>query len=249
MTERLADRTGWVVSIVMHGILVLVFLLSRLELKPFILDFTNIAFAPAADIEMGGGTVLPAFGGAEPLIELPRRPMLDETSPLLRLPERERRIPEAPAPVEKPELELPKSVLQGQREELPVTSPGQRERAKFKSLPISDELLTGTKPDALADRLASDEMFSIDWEGPAREKVGGRLPEFPPGVQKAATVRIDFKVAPDGSVVYTAVKTKGLPELEKVALEALRTWRFNPLDKSLPQENQTGVITFIFKLK
>jgi len=247
--ERLYDRTGWTVSIILHGLLVLVFLLSRLELQPFILDFTTIAFEPLTTVETGGGAVLPTFNGGEPLIELPRRPMLDDTSPLLRLPDRERQAVEAPALVDKPDLVAHRPILQGQREELPTAAPGLRERADFRPLPISDEILTGTSPDALSDRLVGDEMFSIEWEGSAREKLSGRLPEFPPGVQKAATVRIDFKVAPDGSVIWTAVETKGLPELEKVSLEALRTWRFNPLDRSMPQVNQSGMVTFVFKLK
>jgi TonB family protein len=114
---------------------------------------------------------------------------------------------------------------------------------------VNDAWLEGDRQAAISGKLAGDDMFSIAWEGPVRVKVSGALPEFPPGVNRAATVKLSFEVAPDGSVTFTAPVTKGVPELEKVSMAALRAWRFNALDPSQPQVKQRGEITFIFRLK
>ena len=70
-----------------HGLLIMAFVMTNFELKPFDLDYTPVTFAPLAEIKPGGGPTSPKWGGAQPLVELPKRPMLNETSPLLKLPD------------------------------------------------------------------------------------------------------------------------------------------------------------------
>jgi len=249
VTDRLDNRLGWLVSMAFHVLLALFLFFSTVEIKPFELDFLTIAFSPTALTGKSSGAYQPEFGGKTPLVELPRRQTIDETSPLLRLPDSERKAVEAVSPADKPDLTKGKSTISDRRHMLRTPSTADRERAGFSPLPISDEELTGIRPDGLSDRIAGDEMFTITWEGNPRTKIRGKLPEFPPGLRKAATVRINFEVTPDGAVSFASPITKGLPELEKVSLEALRTWRFNPLDKAQKQVKQRGVVTFIFKLK
>ena len=249
MTERYPDLTGWLISGALHILLALLCLVLLFELKPFELKHTTIAFVPLGGPMGSGGSGAREFTGEKPLIELPRRQTLDETSPLLRLPDNRRRIVEAPSPADKPDLTSGKKLIGKRSFKLDSPSPDVRDRPGFRAITIDDDELTGQHPDALSETLSGDEMFSISWEGPARKKISGKLPEFPEGVNMAAVVRISFEVTPDGSVSFAAPSTKGLPEFERVSIEALKTWRFNPLDKSETQIKQRGEVTFIYKLK
>lgn len=249
MTELRYRRLGWGTSLGAHLLLLLIFLALRLELPPFVLDFTPVDFAPLSDLTEEAMSALSALESNAPVVELPRRPMLDETSPLLMAPDRARPPALGRLPIERPEEARPDLTLSGRRLLLPTDVVGRRDRPVTAPLPVASSWLEGERRQALSAKLAGDEMFSISWEGPAREKTSGDLPEFPPGVEAAATVRLTFDVAPDGSVLFAAPITKGVAELEKVSLDALRTWRFNALDPAQPQVKQRGEITFIFTLR
>ena len=249
MNDHSNEMTGWFVSIGIHGIIVLIFLYSQLDIKPFNLDFTPVTFASIQNYAVSASIRSVSERGGKPIVELPRRPMLDDTSPLLRLPDSDRIITATPPRLEKPDLTEKIFVSPSRRVDLTAVLPDKRERAPVEPIPLNDAVLTEPREDALSGQLAGEEMFTIKWEGPARIKTSGRLPEFPPGINKAATVRLEIVVAPDGSVVSAKPVTKGLPGLETVSIDALRTWRFNRLDRALVQSNQKGEITFRFVLK
>ncbi|MBM3329359.1 MAG: hypothetical protein FJY67_07810 [Calditrichaeota bacterium] len=203
---------------------------------------------PLSSVETDESRVMEALSGGLPQVELPRRPMLEEASPLLRLAERERPIVDAVAPVERPETIEPERPRPGRRSEFESSSAG-RERPAIEPLTPTDDWLTGQRSEALSGPVVGDELFAISWEGIARTKLSGALPEFPPGVNRTATIRLAFAVNPAGDVVTLSPVVKGVPELERVSIDALRTWRFNALDRTLPQADQRGEITFIFKLR
>ncbi|MFH0764829.1 MAG: energy transducer TonB [Calditrichota bacterium] len=249
MTGARDRRAGWTVSLGLHLILALLFLVNQLHLKPFELNFTPIEFAPLTGAASPEGSAQPGSPGGGPLVELPRRPMLDETSPLLRLPDSDRQAVAAPVPEDRPHLADSDYLTPNRRVDLTPSLIENRERAPVRPLPLSDELLTGQRPDALSEKIAAENIFDISWEGPVRVKLAGELPAFPPELNRAATVRLEIVVTPSGDIANITPVTKGLPELEKVSLEALRTWRFNRLDRALAQENQKGVVTFKFELK
>ena len=91
--------------------------------------------------------------------------------------------------------------------------------------------------------------FSIEWFGAERERISGKLPEFPEGVKKEGVVKIKFFVKPDGTVGEIIPVLKADSKLENASLNALKNWRFSSLGNEAPQVDQQGVITFIFKLK
>jgi TonB family protein len=92
--------------------------------------------------------------------------------------------------------------------------------------------------------------FSMRWlQGMTRRKLSGELPKYPQGVNVSAQVRILTVVLPDGTVRTVQPEQKANRLLEETAMKAIRSWKFEPLGSSLPQVEQSCIITFLFKLK
>ncbi len=92
--------------------------------------------------------------------------------------------------------------------------------------------------------------FSLRWlQGMTRRKVSGELPTYPSGANVSAQVRILTTVLPNGTVRSVQPVQKANRLLEESAMKAIRFWKFEPLGSSLPQVEQSCVITFYFKLK
>jgi len=92
--------------------------------------------------------------------------------------------------------------------------------------------------------------YSIDWGGTgSRRLLSGRLPKYPEGTDKQMAVTLKFSVLPDGTVDAIIPDRKTDELLERAAISALRTWRFDPLPQEIAQESQVGKVTFNFKLE
>ena len=244
------DRMGWGVSVGFHVVLVIFLIVMKLDLHPFDLDFTPIEFIPLTEFKETGGNAAARYkGGEQPVVELPTRPMLEESSSLLKLPESRRQAVTAPASTGKPDLGEYASKNIGQRDLLPGVASQKRQRAAVEPIPISEDVLFGSRTEHIGDNLVGEDMFTISWDGAARVKTSGRLPEFPSSVQQDVTIRLSFTVAPNGSVISVVPATKGIFELENAAITALRNWRFSVLEGGIEQKDQTGEITFIFRLE
>ncbi len=92
--------------------------------------------------------------------------------------------------------------------------------------------------------------YSIEWTGVgSRRLLSGRIPTYPEGTDKEMPVVLQFMVLPDGSLSSIIPLKRSDELLEREALAALRTWRFDPLPPQFEQKAQTGKVTFIFKLE
>lgn len=86
----------------------------------------------------------------------------------------------------------------------------------------------------------------IEWGGGGNRIVlVKKVPSYPPGVNTAAQIKIRFTVLPDGTVSKMVPLQKADPRLEKAAMDALRQWRFNPLNRNV---EMVGVIPITFQL-
>jgi TonB family protein len=72
------------------------------------------------------------------------------------------------------------------------------------------------------------------------------VPEYPIGLQRNATVTVEFNVHPDGSVSDLIVTRRDEPLLEELSINSLAQWQFNPIPQNVVQK---GRITFIYQLQ
>lgn len=92
--------------------------------------------------------------------------------------------------------------------------------------------------------------YSIDWGGfGSRRLLSGRLPKYPGGTDKEMPVQLQFTVLGDGTVANVLPTRKSDELLEREAIAALLTWKFDPLPVQYEQKPQVGRITFNFKLE
>lgn len=246
-----------------HVILILLFLAIRVDFRPIIPEFVEVSFAspapqPLHDIPSEAEEIGGNFPEAEERIssiaeknlkkiELPeRRELQMEEEKIVEKvqPQPEKKLENAPVPTKNKPTNLPRmrtkvSDIPFAKKEKPVSSELFSRQMEQKELPGASEIA-----------VSAEENFEIDWEGDIqREIYQKRLPEFPPDIQREATIRIRFSVLPNGLVGSAILLQKGETRLENLTLETFRTWRFNPLPDYVDQKAQTGVITFRFKLK
>jgi outer membrane biosynthesis protein TonB len=92
--------------------------------------------------------------------------------------------------------------------------------------------------------------FSIAWQdGGVRNKTSGTMPRYPENSNKEVQIKVQVTVAPDGSITKIVPLQKADYEFENSVNVALRTWKFEKLKQGVPEESQTGIITFNFKLE
>lgn len=84
-------------------------------------------------------------------------------------------------------------------------------------------------------------------EGLDRNALYAPLPAYSEKVN--ATIRVRITVSPQGRIVQRLPLLKSNPALEQAVMDALSRWTFNPLPPNAPQEAQTGVVTFHFRLE
>ena len=110
-------------------------------------------------------------------------------------------------------------------------------------------------PDGTGDATSGDEGTGTDEQRSAPFQIEGlnRVPVQAPlpayREQVNAVIRVRIVVDPQGRIVQRIPLLKGNPALERSVMETLSTWRFNPLPPNAPQENQSGTITFRFRLE
>lgn len=98
----------------------------------------------------------------------------------------------------------------------------------------------------IGDMEESPSAYFLEGEIRQRTILNEVIPEYPEGLQRNATVRVQFDVHPNGRVGEMVIIKKDEPVLEELSLESLSQWRFNPIPQDVVQK---GIITFIYRLK
>lgn len=258
MTIILKDRRARLaagISILLHLILLLIFFIIQLDLLPRPAEFTEIVFisgptwqasvlaaeqpAPAARIDQEHQAE------ASDVVNLPPRPIPEDEQPL-KMPELPKQIPQ----------EQPKTILEPSAAKDRDTSPQLQQAlvgAEQHPIVSKSEGLTPTDKPLPTTAISSDTSgqtpFHIEGQAAGRTVVFKLIPEYPQDRQVMATIKISFTILPNGDVGEMIPVIKSDAILEKITLDALRQWKFNPLPPDVPQRVERGVITFRYLLK
>ncbi len=240
-------------TILLHLFLLLIFLLVKIDWNPKLETFTEIAFLSgnAAESPAANNTfTLPpstsdSESDAQEKVSLPERKMLEQEDLTI------------PAPKEKfaanDRLDVPEPTWTEQPTDLPNESsvpmlPDKEIPSPSEKFSLDDKALPSTGPIKLPGE-QSKMPFTIEGEAAHRTVVYKILPTYPEGLQKTATIRVQFTVLPDGTVGEMIPLIKSDPYLERITLNSLKQWRFNPLPANQPQQAEIGIITFRYLLK
>ncbi|MFH1859791.1 MAG: TonB family protein [bacterium] len=142
------------------------------------------------------------------------------------------------------------------------------ERKPVKKPETSKPVVKPATPDVIEEpkeaQPIEDKLKSLKKEGAStmtiigplskRPKIRAPRPEYPSWAEKKgieSQVVIYFTVTPDGMVNPDAYVdlTSGYTQLDQLALQTLRGWRFAPLSMDAEQKDQWGKVTFRFVLQ
>jgi TonB family protein len=111
------------------------------------------------------------------------------------------------------------------------------------------ERLVGGKEQGPAEK-KPDENVLMGMKGPAASRKILERPSLPRVKLKVeAEIELTFWVLPDGTVSRAVPSVKGDAELERIAVQYLKGWRFAPLPQEVPQVEQWGSLPVKFRLK
>jgi len=259
------SRTGWAASIVVHGILLLLFFFISIpeiiQNQDFIVvtwgtpvsgvtsteaspDASEPSPAPRATTVVAKKEVRTAKKPSQPVI-LPERRMADLSPEKLPVQKAEK--------LETPQQGAPQRNVQegklGEREGTTGRGVGERERSDPATVPGTSSGITPGSG-GVGEGTEKGVAFSIQWtQGGTRRKISGDLPKYPSGVNVEAQIKILAVVMPDGSVRSAQPAQKANTKLEDAAMKEVRLWKFEPLRSSQPQREQSCTVTFLFTLK
>lgn len=245
------DWIGMGTSVAVHAALLLLFtFLTAAKPDQQQLGFVEVEFGPFAEGRPVQRSVTETPEAADEQIEQPQEPA-EEVSPPeearpVDLPDQPEQIPDEDR-VTTPETETisPEEM----NNEADVNEPEPQPEAQpvrplgSGAVDGSSGSQGGTEGEGSEDERAAP--FEI--EGLNRDAVFAPLPVY--GERVNATIRVRITVDPQGRIVRRFPLLKGNPSLEQAAMDALERWRFNPLPPNAPQEPQTGVVTFRFRLE
>ena len=110
-------------------------------------------------------------------------------------------------------------------------------------------LLETKEPVSPADK-PLEENLQLGIKGPLiSRKVIERPPLPPVKVKLEVEIELTFWVDPNGTVDRVIPSVKGDAELERIAIQYLKQWRFAALPSDQPQAKQWGTIPVKFRLQ
>jgi TonB family protein len=254
-------KRGWIGSVVFHILIgvwmFFTYVAGKLPDQPFV----QVSWGSVAGVSDVMPQISPDAGNPAPAsssspaaansgsVDLPTRSNLEQPEEVIHLPEA-KKLESNETP--NSGRQSTKSVLMDSRES--VSNPAS-------SLP--NDQVVGKVPDisnanvsapygagSVGSSIGNNVSYAIQWAGGGtRTLVQGNLPKYPSGVNVEAQIKLNVIVTPSGSIKSAQPLQKGDTRLENAALNQVLLWKFEPLQNSDPQVDQTCQITFNFKLK
>ncbi len=261
---------GWIASLLLHGLLSLIFLLVIYDTPIDISEYTDVTFSNFSPIDL-------------PVIEENVLSPSPPTPSVASTPRTSQPIAKSIIPTRKVDLPT-RRMTEYDVNRIPIESQGQLIKSEQKDRintkretihgvndnlsSLDDEIFSAVKPgskpsdksvgkkvDAIAipgqkgGDVKFEKPYEISWEGVVRDILYDPLPTYPEGLDKEARIKIKITVLPNGTIGNLIPLQKADATLESVTMKTLRLWRLSPLKPTDPQLNQTAVITFRFVLQ
>jgi TonB family protein len=155
-------------------------------------------------------------------------------------------MPAEDIPEKKAEIAIEKKPVKKPEASKPVVKPAE----------IVEELKEAQQVEDKLKSLKKEGVSTMTIIGPLskRPKIRAPRPEYPSWAEKKgieSQVVIYFTVTPDGMInpdAYVEL-TSGYTQLDQLALQTLKGWRFAPLSMDAEQKDQWGKVTFRFVLQ
>lgn len=229
-------------SVTFHVVIVLLFFLFNAARQPEE-ELIEISYG-----EPGGGS-----GGFGPVIDPNAIVAKQQLTEEKKEEEKGENVPELnkSAKADEEKISLRKTKIETKKEPSPITGTAKSGGTNKDGKGIGGGTGTGSgtgngNGSGMGDGLGDG--FGIDWGGAVRKIYYYYVPGYPDGVIKEIDVKLKFRIEPDGSVSNIIVLRKADALLERVAVEALKLWRFEPLPQKSKPNPQTAIITFPFRL-
>jgi len=139
--------------------------------------------------------------------------------------------------------------------EIPETKYAEEEPPIFEPPPIEKKEIPGIEKITAPKELPpigeeeGKQPYTIRGEIATRKIINKVIPKYPEGYNEEAEVVVRLTVAPNGTIIRKRIVKTGGKIFDEITLDALREWKFERLPASLPQNDQEGEITFVYKLK
>jgi len=232
MSSKKSSGISYSISLVLHAIAILLFLLINLSLDYTPSEYVELSFGISDKSGSSG-----AQGNKISIVKETPKPSEKEQS--------KEKNPEVK------EVDLPVAV---NTEDENVIKPANNDKEVAEErTELSTETVTTNKTtveDGNNSEVEGKFGFDIDWGGKGTRKIYSFiLPQYPAGVKKEANIKLQFTILPDGTVGTIIPKMKADTRLENAAINSLRQWRFEALSSNQKQVEQTAVIVFPYRLQ
>jgi|GEM_PF-6777982 len=261
---------GWLISLVLHGLLTIIFLFIIYDNPIDLSEYSNLTFSnyhptdlpvieknvispakPTLVVAKTERTPPPADNllNTNRKIDLPKRRMTEHD--LNRIPIEQQGQFTNKAQTER--IENNRESIHGVDNKLTsldeeifnAVKPGTKPSDKSVGKKIDKDAIPGQK----GGELVFDKPYAISWDGVVRDVLYDPLPKYPEGLDQEAVIRIRITVLPNGTVGDLIPLQKADATLESVTMKTLKRWKLSPLKASDPQLNQTAIISFRFVLQ
>lgn len=180
-------------------------------------------------------------------IDIPTRKMVEIEEPTISIPaEKKMESREMVSKAEKIKMDISSPEMKYEINENSIFTMERKETFQGSKIDIGEEPGGGME----TGPIGSDLNFEIQGEIKGREIISNPLPQYPQGLNKNAIIAIRITVLPDGSISSSGMLPvrKENTLLENLTMSKLKVWRFSPLPDG-DNRLQTGIISFIFKVK
>lgn len=251
-----AERRGWIASVIFHAAVIIALFFVHLRTQMDMPEFVDMSWGAPASASGALNVSARALAASQPRaarsqeednIELPKR------SPSM-FPEEAINMSSSKKTVNPDALPnyMPSNKMSGAEQKSSASLPESQGR-DVKAPAAGREGGAGVASPYGAGTGTSGGQgvsYGIQWSGGGTRRLeSGRLPSYPPGVNREAQIKLKLVVSPSGAVKSAQPLQKGETRLENAALKAVQLWKFDPLQSSQPSVDQTCIVTFNFRLK